>query len=150
MPIKRNEHLQAVSREHHHGLLLCWKIRTGFKKQIDPIRIEKYVNWFYTNHLLDHFEIEEKYIFSILNKENEHVKKARTEHRRLIRLFESKTEIPKKLSLIEEELEGHIRFEERVLFNEIQAVATTEQLELIKINHIEENFIDNLTDPFWL
>jgi iron-sulfur cluster repair protein YtfE (RIC family) len=150
MPIKRNEYLQAVSREHHHGLLLSWKIRTGFKKQIDPERIEKYANWFFKNHLLDHFEIEEKYIFSILDKENELVKKARTEHRRLIRLFESKTGIPKKLSLIEEELESHIRFEERVLFNEIQAVATTEQLELIKMNHTEENFKDNLSDPFWL
>src|SRR5690606_10923423 len=28
-PIKRNKDLQPFSRDHHHSLLLCWKIRTG-------------------------------------------------------------------------------------------------------------------------
>lgn len=150
MPIKRNEFLKAISREHHHGLLLCWKIRTGFKKQIDPIRIKKYVNWYYKTHLIPHFEIEEKHIFTILDKENEHVKKALSEHRRLIRLFESENDLLKSLTSIEEELESHIRFEERILFNEIQEIATNEQLEQIKTSHSEEKFIDNLTDAFWL
>ncbi|WP_339886971.1 hemerythrin domain-containing protein [uncultured Flavobacterium sp.] len=150
MPIKRNEYLKAISREHHHGLLLCWKIRTGFKKEVDPIRIKKYVDWFYENHLIPHFEVEEKYIFTILGNEHELVKKALTEHRRLICLFESKTDILKNLTSIEVELESHIRFEERVLFGEIQTIATEEQLQLIKTNHSEENFSDNVTDPFWL
>lgn len=150
MPIKRNEFLKAISREHHHGLLLCWKIRTGFKKQIDPIRIKKYVNWYYKAHLIPHFEIEEKHIFTILDKENEHVKKALSEHRRLIRLFESENDLLKSLTSIEEELESHIRFEERILFNEIQEIATNEQLEQIKTSHSEEKFSDNLEDAFWL
>lgn len=150
MPIKRNEFLKAISREHHHGLLLSWKIRTGFKKQIDPIRIKKYADWYYKTHLLPHFEVEEKYIFTILDKENELVKKALSEHRRLIRLFESENDLLKSLTSIEEELESHIRFEERILFNKIQEVATNEQLELIKTSHSEEKFIDNLTDAFWL
>ncbi len=150
MPIKRNEFLKAISREHHHGLLLSWKIRTGFKKQIDPIRIKKYADWYYKTHLLPHFEVEEKYIFTILDKENELVKKALSEHRRLIHLFESENNLLKSLTSIEEELESHIRFEERILFNEIQEVATNEQLEQIKTSDSEEKFIDNLTDAFWL
>lgn len=150
MPIKRNEFLKAISREHHHGLLLCWKIRTGFKKQIDPIRIKKYADWYYKTHIIPHFEIEEKHIFTILDKENELVKKALSEHRRLIRLFETENDLLKSLTSIEEELESHIRFEERILFNKIQEVATNEQLEQIKTSHSEEKFIDNLTDAFWL
>lgn len=150
MPIKRNENLKAISREHHHGLLLSWKIRNGFKKQIDPERIKKYVDWFYIKHLLPHFELEEHYVFTILGNEHELVKKALSEHRRLKQLFESKTDFSKNLTLIEEELESHIRFEERILFNEIQLVATEKQLEQIKIIHQEEKFIDNLDDPFWL
>lgn len=150
MPIKRNENLKAISREHHHGLLLCWKIRTGLKKQVDPHRIEKYADWFYKTHLLPHFEIEEKYIFSILPNDNELVKKALSEHRRLIRVYESETNLLKKLTIIEEELESHIRFEERVLFNEIQEVATEEEFELILKHHTELPFEDNESDTFWL
>ena len=150
MPIKRNESLKAISREHHHGLLLCWKIRTGIKKQIEPERIKKYSDWFYTSQLLPHFELEEEHIFTLLGNENELVKKALSEHRRLKRLFESETEVMKNMTLIEEELESHIRFEERVLFNEIQLIATEEQLQEIKTIHTEEKFLDNLTDAFWL
>ena len=150
MPIKRNENLKAISREHHHGLLLSWKIRNGVKKEIAPERIKTYIDWFYVEHLLPHFELEEKYVFPILGNENELVKKALTEHRRLVRLFESETTNMKNLIQIEEELESHIRFEERVLFNEIQEVATEEQLVQVKIHHTEENFVDNVEDAFWI
>ena len=149
MPIKRNEFLKPISREHHHGLLLCWKIRTGLKKNVAPERIKKYVDWFFEHHLLPHFEIEELYIFPILSNEHELVKKALSEHRRLARLCNSKNELLKNLNLIEEELESHIRFEERVLFNEIQEVANKTQLEFIKESHSENNFVDNTNDPFW-
>jgi hypothetical protein len=58
-PIKRDKALQEVSREHHHGLLLCWKIRKGFSKGIEPERIKRYADWFYKTHLISHFEVEE-------------------------------------------------------------------------------------------
>ena len=149
MPIKRNEFLKPISREHHHGLLLCWKIRTGLKKNVAPERIKKYVDWFFEQYLLPHFEIEELYIFPILGNEHESVKKALSEHRRLARLCNSKTDLLKNLNLIEEELESHIRFEERILFNEIQEVANKTQLEFIKESHSENYFVDNTNDPFW-
>lgn len=149
-PIKRNEFLKAISREHHHGLLLSWKIRAGIKKEVDPIRIKNYLDWFYTEHLLPHFEIEEKYIFPILGNENEFVKKALSEHQRLMQLFESKTDLIKNIQLIADEVESHIRFEERVLFNKIQEVATENQLLQIKLHHTEEKFVDNDEDAFWL
>ena len=149
MPIKRNEFLKPISREHHHGLLLCWKIRNGLKKNVATERIKKYVDWFFEHHLVPHFEIEENYIFPILGNEHELVKKALSEHRRLTRLYNSQTEVLKNLNLFEEELEAHIRFEERILFNEIQAVASEAQLEFIKESHSEGNFVDNTNDPFW-
>jgi iron-sulfur cluster repair protein YtfE (RIC family) len=150
MPVKRDEFLQSLSREHHHGLLLCWKIRNGLKNKIEPDRIKRYTDWFWETHLKSHFEIEEKYIFPILDDENELVLKALAEHRSLNRLFKSTTELLKNLSLIAEELESHIRFEERILFNEIQSNATTAQLELVKLYHSDVPFADDLTDPFWL
>ena len=65
-PIKRHNALQGVSREHHHGLLLCWKIRTGLSKNIPLERIKVYVDWFYTNYLVPHFELEETYMVKSL------------------------------------------------------------------------------------
>ena len=115
MPIKRDEFLKPLSRDHHHGLLLCWKIRTGFKKQVEISRIKSYSDWFYKNHLLPHFDVEEKYVFPILGNHHELVKKALSEHRKLRRLFEDSNDVPKNLGKIEEDLEAHIRFEERFL-----------------------------------
>ena len=46
-PLKRHKALQPLSRDHHHGLLLSWKIRSGFKKNIDVERIKVYADWFY-------------------------------------------------------------------------------------------------------
>jgi iron-sulfur cluster repair protein YtfE (RIC family) len=148
-PIKRSEFLKPLSREHHHGLLFCWKIRAGIKKNVEVSRIKKYADWFYENYLIPHFEVEEKYVFPILGNENEFIKKAVSEHRSLKRLFESTTEFQKNIGLISEELIDHIRFEERILFGEIQKIATAEQLLSIEFNHSDEKFVDNLTDPFW-
>ena len=148
-PIKRDKALIQVSRDHHHGLLLCWKIRTGFSKGVETGRIKRYTDWFFKTHLVPHFELEEKYIFPILGDKDELVKRALTEHRRLIRLFTETTSISNSLGLIEEELEQHIRFEERVLFKEIQKVASKEQLKTISELHAETNVQDNTEDEFW-
>ena len=148
-PQKRHKALQPLSREHHHGLLLSWKIRAGFSKEIDSKRIRVYANWFFETHLIPHFELEETHIFSILEPENELVKRAFAEHRRLKRLFNHNGDDVKTLSKIEEELEQHIRFEERILFPEIQKVATDAELRHIELIHQPEKFIDNESDVFW-
>ncbi len=148
-PIKRNKALIQVSRDHHHGLLLCWKIRTGFSKGVAIERIKQYTDWFFETHLVPHFDLEEKYMFPILGDKNELVKRALTEHRRLIRLFTNTNSISKSLSLIVEELEQHIRFEERVLFNEIQKAATEKQLKTISELHNDAKLQDNTDDEFW-
>ncbi|MBL4709282.1 MAG: hemerythrin domain-containing protein [Flavobacteriales bacterium] len=149
-PIKRHLLLQDLSRDHHHGLLLSWKIRTGLKKGIDPTCIMKYVKWFWKNHLADHFEIEEKIVFPLLGNDHELIKKALSEHRKIKRLIERDGDLDKRLNFIESLLEKHIRFEERVLFNKIQLVATEVELKQIKAAHSEDKFIDNLEDPFWV
>ncbi|MDF9801361.1 hemerythrin-like domain-containing protein [Catalinimonas alkaloidigena] len=148
-PIKRDKSLQPLSREHHHSLLLCWKIRSSFRKRVEVKRIKKYADWFFENHIKPHFKIEEKHVFPVLGDEHELVKKALAEHRRLTRLFENDEEVEKSLNRIEEELEAHIRFEERVLFNEIQNVASEEQLKLIDKHHSETKFQENTEDEFW-
>jgi iron-sulfur cluster repair protein YtfE (RIC family) len=148
-PIKRNKALIQVSRDHHHGLLLCWKIRTGFSKGIEFERIKRYTDWFFETHLVPHFNLEERYIFPILGNKNKLIKKALSEHNQLIRLFSDDHEIENSLHNIEVALEQHIRFEERVLFNEIQNIATQAQLKIISELHNKTNVQDNTEDEFW-
>lgn len=148
-PLKRREELKPLSREHHHALLLCWKIKNGFAKGISADRIKKYADWFFENHLVPHFEIEEKYVFTVLGDEHPLVKQAKNDHRLLETLFTDQKNVGSNLKAIEEKLHNHVRFEERVLFNEIQKHATDEQLNDIEIFHVEEKFVDNTEDPFW-
>ncbi|HLT34547.1 MAG TPA: hemerythrin domain-containing protein [Aquaticitalea sp.] len=148
-PLKRHKALQPLSRDHHYGLLLSWKIRSGFNKKVEVERIKAYADWFFKNHLIPHFELEERYVFPVLDKKNELVKRAMADHRRLKRLFNTEDDVQKSLHKIEEELEQHIRFEERVLFPEIQKVASEEQLSLLEKIHQDEKLEDNIDDEFW-
>lgn len=148
-PISRNIALQSLSREHHHALLLCFKIKTGFSKGVAPERIKEYADWFYESHLARHFEIEEKYIFPILGSESTLIRQALQEHKLLSKLFKDDSHVEDSLKQIQAELEKHIRFEERILFGAIQMAATKMDLEKIEQIQSERKFNDNLKDEFW-
>jgi iron-sulfur cluster repair protein YtfE (RIC family) len=148
-PLKRHIHLQPLSRDHHQGLLLCFKIREGFKRDVDPERIKRYTDWFWENHLAGHFLVEEEHVFPILGATHELTIQALDEHRRLKALFDRKDELETTLRLIEVELEKHIRFEERVVFNEIQRVATAEQLAACEQKHNTGAACEAWEDEFW-
>lgn len=146
-PISRHPGLQPLSRDHHNGLLLCWKLRMGFARKVSPVRILRYASWFYEKHLQPHFRMEEEHIFPILGLDHDLVRMAISQHRRLERLF-AKGDL-QSLVEVEKVLKDHIRLEERELFNEIQKVATAEELQLIAELHNEEDFIENSRDEFW-
>lgn len=149
-PLKRHPALQHLSHDHHHGLLLCWKIRQGFKLEVQPDRMKDYSEWFWNHHLEVHFREEEEFLFPILPAGNPLIKQAQTDHRRLKKLFTNWENIEKNLGQIEEELERHIRFEERMLFPLIQEKASIEQLEAIGQKENQEKFQDNDSDLFWI
>ncbi|WP_020533921.1 hemerythrin domain-containing protein [Flexithrix dorotheae] len=149
-PLKRHKVLQPISREHHYHLLLCWKIRAGFRKKVDIARIKKYADWIFGNYIHPHFQLEEKYIFPLLPKGSELAKKALADHRRLTRLFKMKEDLVKSLSRIEEELEAHIRFEERILFTDLQDRMNKEKWDELEEKFEEKKFKENTEDEFWL
>jgi hemerythrin superfamily protein len=148
-PIKRHEALQPWSREHHQGLLLSWKIKKGFALNVDPQRIKDYCDWFWKTHLIPHFETEEKYIFPILGEENHLIEQALDDHGQLRAMFEQTEADTDVLSQIESLLNDHIRFEERVLFNAIQVVASKYELKRLEEVHKEGLSCEAWTDEFW-
>lgn len=148
-PLKRHPVLHHLSHDHHHGLLLCWKIRQGFKFGASPERIKSYCEWFWNSYLEAHFEEEEKVIFPILSAEDPLIKHVLSEHKRLRKLFSSWENPEITLGQIEEELEKHIRFEERVLFPVVQEKASPEQLAEIGKYGAREKFVEKDSDIFW-
>ncbi|MCG2419507.1 hemerythrin domain-containing protein [Aequorivita sp. F47161] len=148
---KKNLALTPIIEEHNEVILLCERIREGLRNKVENKRIKKYIDWFKANYLDAHFEIEEKQIFPILGSNNVRVKRALANHRRLNRLFEETAELHKVLHKIEEELSSYIHFEERILYREIQAVASEFQLQEIENIDSEIAFTDDAwKDRFWV
>ena len=153
-PIKRNENLVPVSREHHATLLFCWKLRNGVKAEINPERITKYVNWFYQNHIQHHFKTEEKLLFTDFN--DEMVQRALNEHQLILaKINEINVKAKENSYVLFNELadlvDGHTRFEERQLFPYLEETFSEDELEKIgEILHGDEHSaVENYEDEFW-
>lgn len=118
MPIKRNENILPLSRDHHFGLLFCWKIREGLKKNVESERISGYVNWFWETNLHKHFEEEENILFNKL--QDEKCEKALQQHKEIERqinnITKNKKADPGAYAALADLIDEHIRFEERELF----------------------------------
>lgn len=152
--MKKNQdpklNLIPLIEEHNEVILLCERIRVGLKNKIELNRIKNYIDWFKINYLDPHVEIEKSLIFPILGNSNVRVKRALANHRRLNRLFAETDDLHKVLHKIEEELSTYIGFEERVLYNEIRALATDAQWEEIEKSHQNLSFDENSwADRFW-
>jgi hemerythrin-like domain-containing protein len=153
-PIKRSKELVSLSRDHHDGLLLCWKINNGLDKEVAPVRIAAYVLSFFDNNLSGHFEMEEQYLFPLLGEDNGYRKEAQSHH---VLLCDIITQLRRDgahtllLRYFAEILHTHIRFEERVLFNTIQ-----EESDIVALKSIEEKLRKHgppngeWHDQFWL
>lgn len=144
-----NQTIYEACSKHHKTLFFCWNIRTGIDRGIEMDRIVEYVNWYGKNILFPKMEIEEKFLFTILNEDHYLVKRALKEHRRIRRLFKIGTNPMKNLIYIEEELDLHIRFEEKNILTEVEKIATQKQLKQIKdaLNQLPTNA--NWEDQFW-
>jgi hypothetical protein len=144
-----NPALQQLTQEHDQVLELCSRIRIGLNNKIQTHRIRNYVDWFKTNYLIPHFEIEKQHIFPLLGM-NYRVKRALANHRRINRLLSCSCEDIIVLNLLEEELATFIRFEERTLYNSIRTQFQPNTLLKIENRLGAIAFDDNhWKDPFW-
>ncbi|MDF3078836.1 MAG: hemerythrin protein [Sphingobacteriaceae bacterium] len=151
--MKRNINLQELSKDHHHGLLLGWKIRQGLQRKIAPEAIKNYVSYFVNEALLPHFREEEEVIFSSLADTDNLIQEALKEHSQIEDLAKriSKKPNTENLNLLADLLDAHIRFEERTLFPHLEQNLTAEVLESIgqELKNRHQPFIENYPDEFW-
>ena len=151
-PIKRSEQLAPLSRDHHEGLLLVWKIRQGIKLKIEKESISKYCSWFWQHHLQEHFRKEEQFLLQIIPSSHELMQQMFSEHELIkeqLHELDQKSAY-EKLEQFAQTLNDHIRFEERKLFSEIENTATPEQLDQIAKELNDEKVTAVWNDEFWV
>lgn len=135
--MKRHEALKQLSRDHHFGLLLCWKLKSGIKKEVSVERMAKYIRVFYEHNLKPHFAEEEETIFKILGEQDPLIAEAIREHRIFANWIDKINDVSQ-IQDFYELLEKHIRTEERQIFPAIEEAATDEQLaHLLSLDHAE-------------
>ncbi|WP_162415654.1 hemerythrin domain-containing protein [Cyclobacterium roseum] len=153
-PLKRHSSLIPISRDHHFGLLLVWKIRQGIKKQVETKRMVDYLYYFVQQHLEPHFQLEEEVLFGFLAKNDLMRKEAEEQHASIrshyTRIFEAGGDT-ERLSQFATELKAHIRFEERKLFQYMQVELLEEDLEKMEaaVKEIHQKVEEDWEDAFW-
>lgn len=153
-PIKRRGDIKLLSRDHHFGLLFSWKIKQGVAKNVDTKRMKNYVNFFWSQHLKDHFLDEEVLLFNRLDAD-EPCAQAKKDHQRIVSLIDAVNAANQGDYLVYEKLisflNEHIRFEERVVFPHLEKVLSESTLS--SIGHFLERqhheFLDDYQDEFW-
>ena len=153
-PIKRHQALVSFSKDHHFGLLLVWKIRQGLKKAVVNGRISNYVLYFFNEDLAKHFSDEEQMLFDQLPADDILRLRAEAEHKMIYDLV---TSIGKKkddaalLNNLADELEKHIRFEEREFFDHIQNIIPENELREItsRFTNDSKTVDEKWNDVFW-
>lgn len=140
--------LLHLKEDHRLISVLSYRIRLGFRNETDLKRIKKYADWYYENYIKPHFELEEQRLLTLLPEESKIRKRALADRRRVERLFEDKSDLNRSLSLLEEELDELIRYEERVLYEELQEYISEEELEELEKAH-QPKKAGFWPDPFW-
>ena len=147
--MKRHEALVQLSRDHHFGLLLCWQLKEGLKKDISVERMSKYIVLFYEQNLKPHFAEEEETIFLILGNAHPLIEEAISQHRELEKMISDGFETPEQIQTFRDLLELHIRTEERQIFPEIENTATEEELQNLLKQNYPELKEPEYEDLFW-
>lgn len=152
--MKRDPNIIPLSREHHYGLLFCWKIRQGLAKRIDLERIRHYVLHFWKSNLQGHFAEEESLLFR--DRSDALCIEAMQQHGRIrglvLAIEGSGAWMEANYRNLADQVDQHIRYEERQVFPFLEQAMTKEQLtavgEQLGRSHARPAD-DDYKDPFW-
>lgn len=154
--MKRNKNILYISRDHHYGLMFCWKLRQGVKRKVDQARMRNYVAYFWENYFQPHFQEESQFLLSKVNDPMSH--EAHRQHLSIQALISeiiagSGKAQPETLKELANLVNQHIRFEEKELFPHLEQSLNTETLKSIgaALDELHSSrFKDDYPDNFWL
>lgn len=135
--MKRLPELRDLSEDHHHGLVLVRKTKQAVEAGTDAAVRETWgeVEKVFSAELEPHFQIEEKFIASILQKHGEQklTERLYSDHKAIREAAilsggRSAADLQRFGTLLEE----HIRFEEREFFEVAQQRLSPEELRVVE------------------
>lgn len=143
--MKRDRNLHPLSWDHHGALTSVVFTRKQIKSGADPAKLEQTAREFlvfHAEHLIPHFRHEEERVLPryvrYVSLEDQDVIRLLREHVHLHRLIddvrlalETKSDLVAPLTALTDQLEAHVRFEERELFPKVEAALTPQELEEI-------------------
>ena len=146
-PVKRSKQLAPLSREHHETLLFTWKIRQGIKYGVSNKLIVEYCNWFWKTELKQHFQKEEQAVGMILPVDHPMMAKMVDDHQAIEIQIKQLSEYASEFGLerLDRAISNHVRYEERLLFNYVERIATSDQLDKL----LAQLIVDKKDQPLW-
>jgi iron-sulfur cluster repair protein YtfE (RIC family) len=139
--MKRHASLIPLSHDHHMSLLLSQVLKKdapqfkGMSKE--PKDKAEYIKTHYQTHLIKHFETEEKMLFPFVKGRDkdidalieELIKDHREIAKSVLSINVEAADLTEHLNSLGEMIDGHIRKEERILFEKIPLVFSEEELQ---------------------
>jgi len=146
-PIKRSKQLAPLSREHHETLLFTWKIRQGIKYGVNNKLIVEYCNWFWQSELKEHFQKEEQAMGMILPVDHPMMAKMMDDHQEIESQIRQLSAYASEFGLerLGQAISNHVRYEERMLFNYVERIATSDQLNKL----LSQLIVEKKNQPLW-
>ncbi len=141
--MKRHKGLVSISHDHFHGLMLAQLIKKNAPEYKDlpndTTGKVAYAIKFYNEELIPHFYLEENVLYPAVKGRNKEVdnlfEEMKKEHKQitsLVNKLKEEGDFEDKLDKLGNVLADHIRKEERVIFQKVQALLSDE--ELIQLN----------------
>lgn len=154
MPIKRHVFLQPLARDHHEGLMAALLLEKGCKKKAPLHHLQDFSTQFFHSLLIPHFFIEEKAATPLLNHPElkAGIEKMLHDHVQLKKMIEDIQHQPsyEAIELFVVSLKEHIRFEDRVLFTQLEQWAGEPALAAFVHQESKRNFCEVFPFKFWI
>ncbi len=153
-PIKRNENIVPLSRDHHSGLLFCLKVKKGLQHKTEPARVARYIHYYWETYLKQHFTEEETILFNRLDSEL--CNTALAQHSEIAalvtKIYNSANDDSPACAALVTLIDDHIRFEERILFPFLESALPAETLAEIGVQLKSAHTAcpaEDYADEFW-
>jgi hemerythrin-like domain-containing protein len=160
MALRRSEALQPLSRQHHQGLLVSLFLTNGLKKNASIKSMKDFILQFWEEDLNKHFEVEEQILIPFTKEYptlEEGLKRMLLEHQNILLLInklnnEARVDQLETIAAFALQIDQHIRFEERVLFEQLQETLTPAHMAELNLAFgglKEKDFCQFFPDKFW-
>ena len=132
--MKRNEHLQPLSRQHHNGLLAALLLKKGLARNADITVMATFILDFWKDDLQAHFLDEEQHLLPMATADtfdqqlNDQLLDEHSRLRIIVDRIKTGTYSGDDIAAFANLLETHIRFEERVYFPALEAALDASRL----------------------